>query len=310
VVSPDPAEQRGQLILIGALLVAATILGSVTLLNAIHESPDINTQQDSKSIAGTERTLTQVQDGLERAFLVNESMNETGEALPYADGDDFEELVEEYSLQYGNLTTTETAAVLNVTLDESESLTGGIARQNRSSAGYLPYQSEVVIRDAAAIPRLSLLVNETSSSGFTVELTGDTSAVQMDIDDTGISGDVNCDLSGDDGRITIDFVDGHGEISTPDSYCGPLEFGPSLTPPFTVEIRNLGGVNRGTYTVTGVDPNPTNPSDLSGNPGEDNRWYDDGGPTPHIVNPVFAVEYRTPNIEYDSTVALYNETGR
>jgi hypothetical protein len=298
-------RERGQLILIGALLVAATILASITLLNAVHESPKINTQQDSQSLVEAERTVDQTKANLEGSFLANTSSEQTGEQLPYARASTFGALVGEYNDQYTNISTTEAAGIVDITFDGAASNTGGIARQNRSIAGYLNYPDGDIVQDADAIPKLYLFVNETSPPGssFRIELAGASGTVQMEIDDNGVSGDVTCSVSG--GSLEIDFENGVGEIRTDETYCGEREFGASLSPPITVSFSD-GSNADGTFTITGVDPSG---SDISGNPGDDNRWFDNPTAAPYIVDPAFEIEYDTPNVAYNATFSLYNTTG-
>jgi hypothetical protein len=317
MVTPD--GERGQLILVGALLVAATILGSIALLNSIHESPGVNTQQDAQSLAETERTIDQVQTGLERAFLVNTSMDEVNESLPYVEADGgYRTLVEEeYVREYLNLSTTETAGVLNVTVVGEQ--TGGIARQNTTVRGFEDYNGTsdpvTVVQDAEAIPRLYLYVNSTSPANFTVWLnetlprppSDPLDNVSLEISDSGVSktGSFDtwtCDLSGDDTPIEIDFVGGVGEVRTSETYCGDLEFGTPLVPAYNVTFE--GGDNAdGTYVITAVGPAAI--ADLPG----DFRWRRVSGGTDYVVNPIFEIEYRTPNVAYNTTYGLYNGTG-
>ena len=303
-------DDRGQLILIGALLVAATILGSIVLLNTIHESPEVSTQQDSQSLVETERTVDQVKAGLERAFLVNTSMDEQGEALPYVNGSGgFETLAAEYVSGYLNLSTTDTAGVVDVTLVGNQ--TGGIARQNRTIAGFEEYPSGelTLIEGAKAVPRFHLVVNETQLSPFTVWINETTVSpldnVSLSVNDSTVENGGSfdpwtCDVSGDTRPIEIDFVDGVGEVRTGETYCGDLEFGKSLVPEVNVTFENGNKVN-GTYTITAVDP--VSIESFS----EPYRWNRVSGTT-YIVNPIFEIEYLTPNVEYSATYAPYNRT--
>jgi len=319
MVSAD--GERGQLILIGAILVATTILGSIVLLNSIHESPAINTQQDAQSLSEAQRTVDQLQSGLERAFLVNTSMGDVNESLPYANKTEFDALAEaEYAPEVLNLSTTEAATVVNVTLVDQE--IGGIARQNKTIAGFQPYPAqsgeETLIDDAEGIPRLHLLVNNTPSSGSVTVWINETTPppptpanVSLKINDTtvetgGPGSSWSCDVDGDTRPIEIDFVDGVGEVRTGETYCGNLEFGTLSTGPREVNFDGAADF-RGTYTITAVEPDTIN--DLSG-PGDDFRWArgDSGLGSYYIVNPIFEIEYLTPNVEYSVTYAPYNST--
>lgn len=317
-----PGDERGQLILIGALLVAATILGSIVLLNTIHESPEVSTQQDSQSLVETERTVDQVKAGLGRAFLINTSMNERGEALPYAEkGGGFKTLVEEeYVTEYLNLSTTDTAGVVDVTLVGSQ--TGGIARQNTTDIGEYKAYNETgdpvtIIQNADAVPRLHLLVNETSSPPFTIwinqtdispapAVTPLNASLEISDDKVEKSGSAPgswvCDLSGNS-LVEIDFIGGVGEVRTDETYCGDLEFGAFAPAKYNVTFENGNGV-KGTYTITAV-----NPDSIASFPGDDYRWNRTSSPgTTYIVNPIFQIEYLTPNVEYSATYAPYNRT--
>jgi hypothetical protein len=78
-------------------------------------------------------------------------------------------------------------------------------------------------------------------------------------------------------------------------------FGPSLSSPRNVVFNNPApDPANGTFVVTGSG---SVSSDLDQ---DANRNYRDS----LVVNPKFRVEYRTPNVAYDSTFALYNSTGR
>jgi len=310
VVTDRSGPDRGQLILVGAILVAVTILGSITLLNSVHESPQIATQQDTQSLQEAEWTVTQVRDDVERLFLYNNSVNETA-PIPYADRDAFGGIVDAYSRQYANLSTADAAGVVLVEFDESGSLTGGISRQNRTQFGdYLGYPTNssrpngniTVIENAATIPSLSLYVNETIGSDFTIRIDGATGTEEITVATSGVSGAVNCGLPGSQEAIEIEFRNGTGEIRAGDTYCEDRTFGTTLSPPLAVEFEN-GTDAEGTYAISG-----SGSSVSSSVPTSSNRWFRSG--PDYVVNPKFEVEYRSPDISYSSTFALYNTTGR
>jgi hypothetical protein len=325
-------DDRGQLILIGALLVAATILGSITLLNTIHESPDVKTQQDARSLQDTERKMAEVRSNLERLFLYDVSVNETGEPLPYANST-FGDVVEEYERQSMNLSSKTSAGILNVTYLDGESLTGGIAKQNATDDGYRAFptdtSNQTVIENAKTLPRMLLVVNETNT-GFAINITNSIG------DDVGLGFSASGELrkkpvggtptlvcsppsgfdSETDGRIELDLINGSGSVTYvtgtgPDrrevEYCSDITFGPSLDPTLDVEFDNPGAdPANGTFVITG-----SGGSLGFGFAKDDNRNYRtmvDGSPI--VVNPKFEVRYQTPNVAYDSTFALYNSTAR
>lgn len=322
-------DDRGQLILIGALLVAATILGSITLLNTIHESPDVKTQQDARSLQDTERKMAEVRSNLERLFLYDVSVNETGEQLPYANST-FGAVVEEYERQSMNLSSKTSAGILNVTYLDGESLTGGIAKQNATDDGYRPFPNTSVIENATTLPRMLLVVNETNT-GFAINITNSSG------DDVGLGFSASGELrkkpvggtptlvcsppsgfdSETDGRIELDLINGSGSVTYvtgtgPDrrevEYCSDITFGPSLDPTLEVEFDNPGAdPANGTFVITGTDIGPSD-STLTPDANRNYRTMVDGSPI--VVNPKFEVRYQTPNVAYDSTFALYNSTAR
>jgi len=324
VVSRERPD-RAQLILVGSVLIAVTIVSSVVLLNSIHESPGVYTERDTRSAVEAASATGQLKDGLERAFLVNSSVDSYAEPLPYAEGDNFGALVAEYASRYSNVTTVSSVGVVDVTLIGMER--GALARQNATLVGsdyrdttfgdaevghgpasYREYPDDTVIEDAEKIPRLSLYVNETSPSPAELELLGSGgSTVSMEISDSGV--DIvrggttvsDCALSDFQG-IEIDVVDGVGAVSTGQDYCGNLTFGATLTPPLDVEFSD-GDEAKGTYAISGVDA-VAGGADTS----VPHRRFIDCGTPNCVVNPVFAVEYTDPDIQFNSTVGLYNRS--
>lgn len=306
MVSGRRHPDRGQLILVGAVLVAVTILGSITLLNAIHESPQIATQQDTQSLLETEWTLEQVRDDLEALFLYNGSANRTG-PVPYARGGEFGGIVDAYNRQYATLAATDAAGVTLIEFNRSGSLTGGIARQNRTQfGGYpsYPANTTTIVGNAETIPSLSLYVNETDASGFRVQIESVATANDsvINITDSGVTvAGEPCPLS-DPEAIEVAFRNGTGEVSAGDTYCENREFGTDLLPPLNVTFENVDSSDRGIYAITGSG-NVT-----SSVPNSSDRWFREG--TDYVVNPKFEIEYRSPDVTYSSTLALYNTTGQ
>jgi len=322
-------DDRGQLILIGALLVAATILGSITLLNTIHESPEVKTQQDGQSLDQTERKVTEIQADLTRLFRHSVSVNETGQPLPYAN-DTLGDTVEAYNRQSVNLSSFTTAGLVNITYVRG--IEGGIVAQNRTGDEYRAFPDErrptPVLNNSETIPRLSLVVNETSPS-FTINLSAPTLTgtqeigLEFDRNPSGPDEIVKSNTDGSpspewtcsgfdftsDGTLRIEFIDGRGAMYTEDTYCGEKPFGRGLNSPITVEFKNSGSDRaNGTFVISGT--NSSAPGVQSGITQDDNRFFRGTGGTVTVVNPVFRLEYQTPNVSYNSTFALYNTTGR
>lgn len=303
MVRPD--RERGQLILIGALLVAATILASITLLNAVHESPEINTQQDSQSLVETDRTVDQTKANLEGSFLANTSVDEVGEKLPYANGS-FDGLVEEYNNQSTNISTTEAAGLVNVTLNDAESATGAVAWQNESITGFeeLPGDpsSTTILTGAERLPRLSMLVNSTDSSGsFTITVNGET--LSVDDDSVELNGNDICDRNSEENAVELEFVNGTGAVITDEEYCGDIDLSAAASPTLTVVFENNNAAD-GTFVVSGE-----NAGIGTFSPDDNRGTRDTAGPDTIFVDPAFDIEYFTPNVAYNATFSLYDTTG-
>lgn len=313
------SDRRGQLVLITALFVAVTIVGSVVLLNSIHESPDAGTEQDAGSLTDAEWQTRSVQDDLVRIFRVNTSVAEAGDPLPYANNDTFGGAVDTYADHYANLSTTDTPAVVDVELIGGR--TGGVARGNETATGYEQFNGTddpvVIVDNADAVPRLELVVVEagrTASRNFTVrieETTGTNDATVTVTDDTVVvdpDGGPQQTCSWTHTPLTVDLVNGTGAVTTNETYCGIGGAWQSLSPGLTVVFEN-GTDARGGFTVTGVDPDASG-TDLSGSPGTDNRWYSEttASGDDYLVDPVFRVEYRNPNVAYNATYRPYNGT--
>jgi len=95
-------RERAQLLLIGSVVVAVAILGTVVLLNIIHVPPDVSAQTDSQSVTDAERVQESIESDLQQLVLMHTSVNETGEPLPYVNSTSFGEAVEVYG-QLGGL---------------------------------------------------------------------------------------------------------------------------------------------------------------------------------------------------------------
>jgi hypothetical protein len=300
-------RERGQLILIGALLVAATILASITLLNAVHESPKINTQQDSQSLVEAERTVDQTKANLEGSFLANTSVDEVGEKLPYAN-ESFNGLVEEYNNQSTNISTTEAAGIVNVMFNDAESARGAVAWQNESISGFekLPGSGgTTILAGADRLPRLSMLVNSTDTSttdSFKIEV--DTETLRIYGDRVTRNGNPICDRDSAENAVELDFVNGTGAVITDAEYCGDIDLAPASSS-LTVVFDNQNNAD-GTFVVSGEN------AAIGAFSPDDNRGTRvDAGPGPGtiFVDPAFEIEYDTPNVAYNATFSLYNTTG-
>ena len=317
-------DDRGQLLLLAALIVAATILGSIALLNSIHESPEIATQQDSRSLQETEWVTDQTGTNLERLFRYVTSVEDADIPLPYANKSAFENAVKDYDEQFLNLSTVSSSGLVTVSYNDSASRTGGIAHGDisNSKATTDPGESPKWLVPAAdAVPRLRLNVTKgisgnqkdylsvkfnQSKSGPTAELnitgdTGDSSTATVEFVDTGGTQLWTCEIDGGTNTLTVDIRAGSAVVQTDtDKFC---ERAP-VTIPDSVWIRIVDGLStnpKGNFTITGV--NAGGASILSPPNVDESAWYREGNDI--LVDPVFEIVYESPEVSYEGEYTLY-----
>lgn len=317
-------DDRGQLLLLAALIVAATILGSIALLNSIHESPEIATQQDSRSLQETEWVTDQTGTNLERLFRYVTSVEDADIPLPYAEKPAFEDTVKDYDEQFLNLSTVSSAGLVNVSYNDSASRTGGIAHGDirHPEATTDPGESPKWLVPAAdAVPRLRLNVTQgisgspqdylsvkfnQSKSGPTAELnitgdTGDPGTATVKFVDTGGTQLWTCEIDEGTNTLTVDIRAGSAVVQTDtDKFC---ERAP-VTIPDSAWIRIVASTDpEGNFTITGV--NAGGASILSPPNVDESAWYREGNDI--LVDPVFEIVYESPEVSYEGEYTLYGD---
>ena len=282
-------NDRGQLLLVAAIVVATAVLGGVVLLNTVHSSPDLSSQTDAQSVTNTDRTVSQMENDLRGLFMAN-GVDESGTQLPYANST-FEDAVDAYSNEYTRLMSTNQSAVATVELNTSESKNGTVAYANQSSAAFVDDGNNFVVTDADELPRLRLRLDDLSDP-LTVEINGTSTTpdITFTASNSGVSGDIQC-LNADTTPVEIDLVHGAGEVTSDGAYCTVAvdESDWNALTEYNVKFEYGTGTN-GTYAVSGsgatasdcVDPCETG-----------------------IVNPGFDLTYQNPNVAYSSTFTLY-----
>lgn len=288
-------DDRGQLLLVAAIVVATAVLGGVVLLNTVHSSPDLSAQTDAQSITDTERTAQQMQSNLRGLFMAS-GFDETGARLPYANTTgSFEDAVDAYSVEYTRLISTNQSAVATVAYNGSESIDGAVAYDNQSSADFVDNGHEFVITDADELPRLQLRLDDVSDP-LTVEINGTSSTpdIAFTASNSGVSGDIQCS-NADTTPVEIDLVHGVGEVTGDGAYCAvAVDESDWDLNEYNVRFDYGTGTN-GSYAVSGSGATAADCAD----PCETG-----------IVNPVFDLTYQNPNAAYSSTFTLYERDDR
>lgn len=296
-------DDRSQLILIAAILIATTILGSVILLNTLHSDADITAHKDSQSVKQTERVTSEVTDNLRTLFFAFDSVSEAGEPLPYISNSNpslFEENVTKYSRNYTELSTLSGTGVLDVTYDDSASISGAVFRQN-GSGNEFPNSASPPIDVDASTPYMyfnisASSVTDSSSVDFEVE---QGSGIALDkksggaLEVTEGSSNIICQWGPSDlpDTIQIEVTNGTGEVRGDGTACGEIEI--DDTTPITFE--NPGDAT-GQYIIS-VDS--TNSVGASIND-PDYRAAFTG-----IVDPMFDFTYEDPSLRFSVDIRLF-----
>jgi len=279
--------QRGQLLLVGAILIATVVLSSVVLLNSVHDSPTVQTQQDTRSVEGVEWTVGELESDLDRLFVANTSNTTT--AGPYANASNLTQLVATYERTRLNLSTTDRATALNVTVNATDSATGAVAiAETPAEIDDTGYN----LTDATDLPRLSVNASGFDGNGLNVTVANATASQTITLNESGASGAVDCPDGAGSSFVGLDFVDGVGTVQTNDTTCTRESFGTELTGSLNVTVQSTTGTVNATFAITGTGSAvsasaPTTASNV-------------------VVNPTIELRYVTPEVTYERTFRLYD----
>lgn len=282
-------QNRGQLILVGAILIALTIVASAVLLNSIHSSADLQSQQDRQALERTEGVITQIKSDLGKITVINEST----EPVPYIDNTDkFEEAIEDYEQQYLNLSTRESNALINITYLGSKPGFGVWQNQTRPlNDGSTPWR---VVRNPNSVTYV--YINITSSGVFELETGG--GDIEYTSGTVQIDSNTLCPVPNPpdaENPLEITIIDGDGVITRPDgSICGTPEFGPSYHQNDITIPTSTSTEGQFYLAYAGTDP-PNVPT-------TNYRDFESG-----FVEPVFKVSYQDPQVYYESNMTIYGD---
>ncbi|WP_436902082.1 DUF7261 family protein [Halovenus halobia] len=282
-------RERGQLVLIAAILVATAILGAVVLLNAVHSSPNVKAQSDAQSLSDTEQMTEQLHHHVRKLFFAT-STGDGEKQQPYAEIGALGPNVTAYNAQLGTFVSREKPVVTNVTY------LGGA--EGDFVAGSIPsLVPEQVIDDAESIPYLRVNASD-SQQPVEIDITGSggtNKRVVLDGANTeyGETGSLqDCSLS--PGRATLILTHGSGEIrGATGGLCQFTLYERGELDTYTIEIGGTG-TGDGTFNVSGVRDG----SDVA-EPGFAVRERN------VIVNPTVEISYQTPSVAYESEYTLF-----
>jgi len=281
-------RERGQLVLIAAVLVATAVLGTVVLLNAIHATPSVSAQGDAQSVTDAERVAEQVRDGVHELVLAS-GADGPAERLPYVnDTDAFDRAVGNYSEAYTGLAATNTSAIVSVEYLDGENTPGNHTHRKIGEEDEVITNGDAtILEDIDSLPRFYAKVTSEIGENVTVALGG----TDIEFDETGgnVSVTVNGTEYGSFGEYAaVELWHGSGEIRGANGYNG------------SVAVDSISG-----------DINVTD-GDQAGWAFEFSADGDCGGGIDgsHCqraadVDPTFRLTYRDPSVSYDSVFTLY-----
>lgn len=284
-------RSRGQLILIGGITVALTLIGLVVILNSTIYTQNVspgNAIEDTADLKEYEQT---VENDLERLVVqIHDAEGHVGKRS-------FTTSLDFYSDRMAQQTANRKPGVVNVTLNETKSDTKTWIRDDEPS-GHIRDRDNDDIRlaDASELEEFVMeITSQDNGQPFIVRITGDSDGDWvLEIND---NDRVEIEVRYDDGTTDscdttnpadIDFLAG----TVDGSNC--FDFAPGLDEPYTIEFEN-GEHADGTYSII-----------AEGDPDEDD-FYDpseDDSPylTEKIETAVVDVHYETP--EFSGTVPI------
>lgn len=311
-VEPWSDGSRGQLMLVGAILMALVVISTVVLLNGVQLSENTGSEDTLRATDQTQETTEALQTNVRTVFRHFDDNG--GPYISTTDVNDFREDVVLFNQTYTNLTTFHTSSFVNVDIDSADSFTGMALRSDggafESASGGATW---TVASDAPEMPYLSMNVTDQSANSGTdfvvrfqnsndsteyTELRFTEDEVRLDGSDVGSS--VSLCSADTDGHWThLRIVDGGARLETE----GSLE-----CDAFSVEFDHnvdvliqQGSEATGSFLLTVGDGATITPGNYG--PAGSGTPYTVGqtGP-PVLINPALDIDYNSPDITYETSV--------
>ncbi|MFB6185034.1 MAG: hypothetical protein ABEI96_10805 [Haloarculaceae archaeon] len=317
-------NDRGQLILVGALLVALVVVSIVVLLNGLQFTEHVGSENSLQEVHDLETTQTEVRHNLRSLFYEVDSEHagiDTPE--PYATERSLTDTVDAYGSTLSSTTVASRGTYTSVSLSPFASRRGVVVYQAgegdaRSANGQSRWD---VLRRADAVPVVEVALDGVSGEDFVLQLRqgGDVwrlrvrpgKTVQVRPSAPRAAWTDVCTASD---RLSISIEGGHGTVRDGGRVCGGFEMGPELTSSDPVTVRFVGGdaVSGATFVVSGVDPDEVPPAFVNDGRSTSPSAYGDDADEPSpteepIVDPKFTLTYRSQHVTYTSTFWLYEE---
>jgi hypothetical protein len=317
-------RERAQLLLVGSVLIAITIVATVVLLNSVYTPANLQTDDVQGDSEDVEQVHEEVRRALEGLFLEMDKKN--GVRTPFFtdslnpggnSSTTFQNNVSgELARAYARSLSDRRAGTLDVEYLAGASQTGWAAYQTDGTT-YLDTSTPgktnwTVATGDPDIVRMRLSVYDPENRPFTLKVNDSGStAWRLNVSEDSVT--VNpaagaerdiCDVSGDfdtyETRIEVTGDRGHVEVYRNGilaDRCSDFQLAPGVGSPWSVHFIRGGSVN-GNYTITGV----------GGSPGDAPKIKTTNTMSKTVVNPAFKLTYVSSGVTYESTFKLYEKS--
>lgn len=325
MVSTRPSDDRGQLLLVGAIAIALVILGTVVMLNGMKFTDTVGSKGNDEAFTDASRTVEMIETDLARlsSRVRNDTSLTTFESA-------LKENVTQYTRTYSNMSIGQGSVYIDVSLDTSCSSCQYRLLENTSQGDFTGgRQNTTVGRDMASIPEFNLTIADDEFPGnpaspvdasFWIAVRNETGAtwrMRLNATRTGTpptdtryittyndSGVIASYSSAsdpwfeNDEDVEIRLLDGCVDANGGAGFTclDGLAFANGVEGPYTISFNN-------TFSTPGGNPAP---------PGQNAegtfRMVADGeGPADSRIGldtPVFTLVYERPEVQYQNTISI------
>lgn len=321
-------RSRGQLLLVGAVVIATVVLASVVLLNTVHSSPSISAEVDAESLENVERASGEIKTNLGQLFLTTAATATADDRLPYVNTSAFETVVDAYETEYNGIVASDRAFVVDLDYRANESQPGAVAYNrsvfpdgaidtsvNGTVVGSVP-GGNIAVGAGPLFPVVSLTatgVDLGSTSGVSLVFDSASQTDRLNItddvsfDDTDPNNGFDCGFGSiDDATVSVEFSAGTGTVTV-------TEPRNDSSSPHTCAVREIGfadsydevrlevdgnSVETLSYVLSAVGPDATCADQATCVDGDDIAGDID-------VNPLFDIAFVDPSVTHESSFTLY-----
>jgi hypothetical protein len=321
-------RSRGQLLLVGAIVIATVVLASVVLLNTVHSSPSISAEVDAESLENVERASGEIEANLGQLFLTTAATATADDRLPYVNTSAFETVVDAYETEYNGIVASDRAFVIDVDYLSNESQPGAVAYNrsvfadgaidtsvNRTVVGSASGGS-ISVGTGPLFPVVSLTATGVdlgpgSPSGVSLVFDNTSQTDRLNVtddvsfDDTDPNNGFDCGFGTiDDATVSVEFSAGTGTVTV-------TEPRNDSSSPHTCAVRDVGFADSYDEVRLEVDGNSVETLSyvLSAAGGDcddaDQATCVDGDGIDIDVNPSFDISFVDPSVTHESSFTLY-----